>query len=176
MDRAVRLGFAATVDDVGELPGEALTMCVGPGGYVGLVRLRDGRVHVGASLRPEMKFRTDGVKADTRAALCKAARELARRLDEATLALDRDEDQHERPTAPVQDKSRSWQGGLAESSCGTVSARDPLCRIPLPHRATVASETESSAHRSQCAAAAFAHCDIPGSGRAGRHHRFVHPV
>jgi flavin-dependent dehydrogenase len=50
--RPARLGFATTVVSA-VVPAGVLMMCVGGAGYVGLVRLADGRTHVGAALWPE---------------------------------------------------------------------------------------------------------------------------
>jgi len=51
MAQPARLGFAATVE-AGVTPPGVLEMCIGRAGYVGLVRLADGRTHVGAALWP----------------------------------------------------------------------------------------------------------------------------
>lgn len=54
VDRRVRLGFATTLEarEADDIPAGVLGMYAGEAGYVGIVRLAGGRLHVGAALAP----------------------------------------------------------------------------------------------------------------------------
>jgi len=49
----IRLGFSATIPAPDLCPDGTIAMLVAPDGYVGLVRLPAGRLHIGASLNPQ---------------------------------------------------------------------------------------------------------------------------
>ncbi len=62
--RAGRIGLGATVDEGGRCPGaHELTMCVGQGGYIGRVRLGDGRMNWGAAVDPRLTREFGAVQA-----------------------------------------------------------------------------------------------------------------
>ena len=82
--RPVRLGFSATVESA-RTPGGSLAMHVGPGGYVGLVRLADGQTHVGAALCPATCHAEGGPCAVIQRILARCGQPAIPALSDATL-------------------------------------------------------------------------------------------
>lgn len=80
-----RMGAACTIDAGADGPAEGeVRMCVGREGYVGMARLRDGRTHVAAALRPASARRAGGPGALAERILRCAGAPRPRGLEEAS--------------------------------------------------------------------------------------------